>query len=1828
MNKFIEKYKRIRGGTYKQSISIFMIVMLIFQTMVFSFSSNANENEPINSGKQFSDVTSGGSIDFKENSNLAGEGLKLDVTPENTTPGAVQLNMQMSPMLIGSELVADTQNIFSKVLATDTLNNLKNSGFINVGSQESISSLSGDLTRNETDLILKGRNGLNLEIGRVFQSQQAMFGEVFLGSSPRISSPTFKPHTEFTRSTYLNDRDHLGLGWMFKFPSVQFVDDNQTIAAKYYHTGTGRVYKVNMTAATDDANLENFYAKNAKFDKDVSYSDGTQISEYSFEDGEKRKQYFAADGRLLAIVDRFGNKISFAYQNVLNSNLINNPDFAFGDNGWNNVRNPDPSAYDFAYFKNIGDSAMTFRTDQSSRLSWYVASDYFAVEPNTTYQVDLDAIDSLNKQDEWGNPMNSSIGVELVLRDNGLNNLSYPRQSISISTGHKTLQFTTHPDQKYGTLLLSVYNGRGEVKFKNISVRKVQPVMSSITDSVGRTVAFEYLGDEYSGQNSQVKVTVSSKDMSQSKQIIYNKGRIIQEYSGLLPIDTVNENRRYENVYRENRYYSTLNDVNYGPKIVKYNYEKKDDLYYQISQFTTEGKHQKQLALTSVENPNSMTVYNYEKTKKRYQFLGINDLYRVKDRVDFLKRSDGQYMTEKTNHIAYSYYATEGEKRADNEASPVLFDENGALYLDPEKQITYCVQTRDDGTLQTTTTQKGNIWQSINKKFDGETTTVSYEAYHDVFKDSPIDVRTIIKNATGVEASTRVKYTYNEWGGLQSETRPLTDAQFMDSNAVTQNTMSYEYDPRNKFLTKKIMYQAPGKLLTLQMSYDDQNRISSTTDEKGIITTYEYGLMNNLGLCTKTTSGVGTAKPLVSEISYDSVFSAFPSENYVWYTDGTGYTKKKISQISYHSLWGQPISVTDDYGNTTEMTYDPLGRIASKTSPQLLESGAPYRIVENFEYSDSITEAVSGMMLQSLHTWKTKVSNGQSVTVFDDTRQYYDDYGNLVRAVVKNGDSEIADSYDYNDYNQLSVHTQPNGAKTSYNFDGWDRLLSVTDSLGNVSKLEYDLINRTKRSYMIPSGTTIPENDILETYDQWGRTVSKKGFPEGYAGTNVAEVRYEYDLIGNLTKTIDPKNAATTFAYDSKNQLTQVIDATNNKTDYIYTPLGQLEKNIQYEGVTPLSRTLTYDERGKITSKTEADGKVYLYESDLLGRTVKVTHPAGQVESSSYDPLGRLLATTMTKAGSSQSSQSIEYTPQGNIKKISGDTAQESQTFEYSPIGLMTSKTYGDGKKVAFDYDPQGKLIGMTDPQGMAYSFGYDVLNRMTTLVADGKGFDYVYYGDGQIKQVTYPAFSNGKRMICSFTYDNLNQVKTIVYQVNGDTLAAYSYTYDKVGNIISNTDKDGNVKTYQYTALDQVSQSKLGSFAATNYVYDSRGNRTQKTGPVLAPVEEAGQKTFSWNLWDQLTKVTQNGVELASFANGVGGERLAKTSAKGTVKYYCDNVGRVLLETDWVGNAKAQNVWGNGILARKTADSKWWYYITDAHGDVRQILKEDGTLANSYEYDEWGNLINAQETIENPIRYAGEYFDDETGLYYLRARYYDPSVGRFISRDTYEGQLTNPMSLNLYTYCENDPVNLVDPTGNKPNTVSRDDSGTVNKKVKIKPEQSIKTSFKIKGNPLREYNEVSRVSTFSLIIGLVAVKVTIDDCNLTGKQGSVNLNKIDFSKNTLKNGLDDIFKSGQKALDNFDIDSAYVKPKHLSTSGGNGAKFLGDSKDAAEEILQNAMKNGTVKSINDNGLTKLGQQSYEIIIDAGQKVGTKGEKLIKIVISDDGGMLSAYPVK
>ncbi|QGQ93740.1 RHS repeat-associated core domain-containing protein [Paenibacillus psychroresistens] len=133
----------------------------------------------------------------------------------------------------------------------------------------------------------------------------------------------------------------------------------------------------------------------------------------------------------------------------------------------------------------------------------------------------------------------------------------------------------------------------------------------------------------------------------------------------------------------------------------------------------------------------------------------------------------------------------------------------------------------------------------------------------------------------------------------------------------------------------------------------------------------------------------------------------------------------------------------------------------------------------------------------------------------------------------------------------------------------------------------------------------------------------------------------------------------------------------------------------------------------------------------------------------------------------------------------------------------------------------------------------------------------------------------------------------------------------------------------------------------------------------------------------------------------------------------------------DAQNNVVANYVWGSGHPLVKSQGNQNYYYLYNGHGDVVQMIdSNDGHIVNRYDYDIWGKVINQSEEVANDFKYAGEPLDAETGLYYLRARYYDPQIGRFINKDTYEGDIKYPLSLNLYTYVYNNPLKYIDPTG------------------------------------------------------------------------------------------------------------------------------------------------------------------------------------------------------
>lgn len=271
--------------------------------------------------------------------------------------------------------------------------------------------------------------------------------------------------------------------------------------------------------------------------------------------------------------------------------------------------------------------------------------------------------------------------------------------------------------------------------------------------------------------------------------------------------------------------------------------------------------------------------------------------------------------------------------------------------------------------------------------------------------------------------------------------------------------------------------------------------------------------------------------------------------------------------------------------------------------------------------------------------------------------------------------------------------------------------------------------------------------------------------------------------------------------------------------------------------------------------------------------------------------------------------------------------------------------------------------------------------------------------------------------------------------EVNGNISNNISYEYDDYSNRSQMTvsGEEDYVTTYNYssnghyTGLLQKESKKTGDVVRdTVYTYDANGNQLTKNDP------DDGLQTNTYDGLNELIGV-QNGEMTASYTYGYDGLRRTKTVNGKTTTHVYDgqelmvDIGKSVYEADVY-------VRGTGLISSRAfyngMTSDVTYYLQNAHGDVVNLTSETGDKTKTYRYDAFGVEKNSDENDENPFRFSGEYFDKETGTIYLRARYYDPEIGRFISRDTVTGTANDPLSLNLYTYCHNNPVSGTDSTG------------------------------------------------------------------------------------------------------------------------------------------------------------------------------------------------------
>ncbi len=361
-----------------------------------------------------------------------------------------------------------------------------------------------------------------------------------------------------------------------------------------------------------------------------------------------------------------------------------------------------------------------------------------------------------------------------------------------------------------------------------------------------------------------------------------------------------------------------------------------------------------------------------------------------------------------------------------------------------------------------------------------------------------------------------------------------------------------------------------------------------------------------------------------------------------------------------------------------------------------------------------------------------------------------------------------------------------------------------------------------------------------------------------------------------------------------------------------------------------------------------------------------------------------------------------------------GDTEISTATYAYDILDRLISVTEG-GVTTTYTYDANGNRASQTTGE-VSVAYTYNDANLVTSLTntltnATGEAvvpsaFAYTYYADGNQHTKTETMLS-GDPVTTTYVYDGLGRLTA---ETRGEDSIAY--TYDASGNRISTT-AGGVITTYAYDANNRLLSETVGD-TATAYTYDANGNTLT-----------AGDKTYTYNTRGQQTGFA-DATAAASYAYNPSGLRNVKTVG-GSTKYFVYNGMNIVYEyTESVADGVAYFYGLN-----RTHNSEGEIYLYNAHGDVMQLVKNNAVVA-SYTYDAFGNLTSQIGESDNPFLYCGEYYDAETQTYYLRARYYNPANGRFTQQDAWAYMdASDPLSLNLYAYCGNNPIMYVDPSGN-----------------------------------------------------------------------------------------------------------------------------------------------------------------------------------------------------
>ena len=603
------------------------------------------------------------------------------------------------------------------------------------------------------------------------------------------------------------------------------------------------------------------------------------------------------------------------------------------------------------------------------------------------------------------------------------------------------------------------------------------------------------------------------------------------------------------------------------------------------------------------------------------------------------------------------------------------------------------------------------------------------------------------------------------------------------------------------------------------------------------------------------------------------------------------------------------------------------------------------------------------------------------------------------------------------DGRQVKKITDGRGYSNTYAYDEKNRLLtSVTDAEGYTTTYDYD--KNTDQLTCVKKNADGKDYVLQYTYEQDKiKTITRNGVTYGYA----------YDAYGNQTGVTLNGKILKEVTYRNKNGLEDRLTfATGETLRNIYDAEERLTGQylIHKDGTEEKLFTNVYDHYGNIAvHKDERTQLETRYQYDLIGRLLESRSTDGLKVKVAYDEKNRVAQKQYRVDGTGHQTRYLygEVAKQqkpglGYGMQIDGKICIE---YAYDLLGRCEKKTqiYPSGKKkeITYTYVPGIKEGTTTALVG--------------TITENGKETAYTYDGRGNILEICTKELDTGKvtdHMI--YTYNGMNQVIREEDAVRGTT---YTYTYDLGGNLLENkkynqvngAEELRGTDTYTYSSgwKDQ-----LTSFNGKAITYDAMGNPLSYMGMNL-----------TWEKGRQLKTLKKSGT-LSQYVYDNDGRRIQKTVGDKVIRFYLD--GDKIIAQKEEGGERIDFLYDEkGTPFAFEYQGKMYFYQTNLQGDIMGIVDSKGSQVVVYRYDAWGEVLVSSDASGfglsqiNPLRYRGYYYDQETGLYYLQTRYYDPKVRRFLNADDASVLTKDPEQLtekNLYAYCDDNPVMYRDDAG------------------------------------------------------------------------------------------------------------------------------------------------------------------------------------------------------